>query len=153
MVQFWVGVMRDKVPSITTGNPGPPSKSADEWPQELQSPQASGALLQCIWNDARLPSTKRCFTCQSDMAPHRGWPAHTSAARHARTARKQRTACEHLTMQPAYLASAVTETKPFQSGVGGLFRSRICHFQSVGVHMLPRGETNICTQPQGCWGC
>lgn len=89
------------------------------------------------------PIPSACFTCQSDMASHRGWPAHTSAARHARTARKQKPAREHLTTQSACLASAATETKPFQPGVLGLFRSQICHLLSAicrCLHALPRGD-------------
>lgn len=77
------------------------------------------------------------------MASHRGWPAHTNTSRHARTARKQRTAGEHLTTQSACLASSVTETKPFQPGLLGLFRSRICHLPSAICrysHALPRRD-------------
>lgn len=56
----------------------------------------------------------------------------------------RRAAGEHLAMQSAGLASAVTETGPFQSGVLGLLRSRGCHLLSATcgyLHALPPGET------------
>lgn len=82
------------------------------------------------------------------MVPHRDWPAHTSTARHARTARKQRPTREHLTMQSSQRQSHFSQELEVRLG----HRSAIFFRQSVGIHTLSRGETNIRTQTSGLLG-